>query len=110
MTKDAVEQAIEIAELKKDVEHKDKKLDELSTQLQEINKKIDKIIDSYEAKNDILEEKITNLEIKVASWEQVLISDAGERITSLEQTVKVFRWLIPILISIIGLIGIKILL
>ena len=110
MTKDEVKQAIEIAELKKDVQHKDKKLDELSTQLREINNKIDRIIESYEAKNDVLEEKITNLEIKVASWEQVLISDAGERITSLEQTVKVFRWLIPILISIIGLIGIKILL
>ena len=104
------EHRIEIEKLKTEMEFKDKKLDELSYQLREINNKIDKIIDSYEAKNDILEEKITNIEIKVASWEQVLISDAGERITSLEQTVKVFRWLIPILISIIGLIGIKILL
>ena len=67
--------SLKLAELEKEVEFKREKIDQLQSSMEKIDKKLDKIIQRSEDKD----------------------SDIDKRLTSLETTVKVLKWLTTIL-------------
>ncbi len=64
--------SLKLTELEKEVEFKREKIDQLQTSMEKIDKKIDKLIEQSEQKDN----------------------DIDKRVTSLETTVKVLKWII----------------
>ena len=71
--------SLKLAELEKEVEFKKEKIDQLQTSMEKIDKKLDKIIQRSEEKDNDIDKRVTSLEttVIVLKWVTGLLFGSG---------------------------------
>ena len=71
--------SLKLTELEKEVEFKREKIDQLQKSMEKIDKKLDKIIQRSEEKDSDIDKRVTSLEstVKVLKWITTLLFGSG---------------------------------
>lgn len=71
--------SLKLTELEKEVEFKKEKIDQLQQSMEKIDKKIDKLIEQSEQKDNNIDKRVTSLEttVKVLKWVIGLLFGTG---------------------------------